>query len=294
MLLQNVEFSPDGEAVLTASGSGVAQLWSLNGTPGPQLQGQRPPMFNAHFSANGSEIITTGYDGTAWVWTVSGQIIRAYSLHRAAVAEARFYPASAATAAGMISSSDDGQVVIRAGSGEPLWSGIYPGTARQFSLSPDGQLIVASSDNGQLHFIRPAATRRQARVYSVQTTHGRINQLSFSPDASLVMAAGSDGMVTLWSTGGRQRLSLPASSRGWSRGAVFCSAGGTMLLTIGDDGTLRSWTRSGRLRESLVLSKSSALTSLDCSADGRRAVVAGSQGEVWLVNPSAAASSTKS
>ena len=109
------------------------------------------------------------------------------------------------------------------------------------------------------------------------------------------MAAGTDGTVTLWTTGGQQLLSLAASTRGWSRGAVFCSATGpNAVLTIGDDGTLRSWTRSGQLTESLVLSTSSALTSLDCSADGRRAVVSGSQGEVWLVNLSAPASPTQS
>ena len=284
VLLQHVEFSPDGNAVLTASGGGVAQLWSLDGTAGPQFQGQRPPMFNAHFSADGREIITTGYDGTAWVWTVAGQKLRSYPLHRAAVAEARFYPASAAAAAGLISSSDDGQVVVRDGNGQPLWSGLYPGTARQFSLSPDGQFIVASSDSGQLHVIRPSANRRQARVQSIQTPHGRINQLAFSPDSTLLVAAGTDGKVTLWTTGGQPLLSLTASSRGWSRGAVFCSAGANAVLTIGDDGTLRSWSRSGRLMESLVLSTSSALTSLDCSADGRRAVVSGSQGEVWLLN----------
>ena len=295
VLLQHVEFSPNGQSIITASGGGVAQLWSLSGTPGPQFQGQRPPMFNAHFSADGREIITTGYDGTAWVWSVAGQKLRAYPLHRAAVAEARFYPASSAAAAGLISSSDDGQVVVRDANGQPLWSGLYSGTARQFSLSPDGQFIVASSDSGQLHVIRPSATRRQAQVQSIQTPHGRINQLAFSPDSTLLVAAGTDGTVTLWTTGGQQLLSLAASTRGWSRGAVFCSATGpNAVLTIGDDGTLRSWTRSGQLTESLVLSTSSALTSLDCSADGRRAVVSGSQGEVWLVNLSAPASPTQS
>ena len=294
VLLQHVEFSPDGQAIITASGGGVAQLWSLNGSAGPQLQGQRPPMFNAHFSRDGREIITTGYDGSAWVWTEGGQKLRAYALHRAAVAEARFYPAGARATTGLISSSDDGQVVVRDGNGQPLWSGLYPGTARQFSLSPDGQLIVASSDNGQLHFIRPSATRRQAQVQSIQTPHGRINQLAFSPDSRLILAAGTNGKVTLWTTGGQQLLSLAASTRGWSRGAVFCSAGTNAVMTIGDDGTLRSWTRSGQLTESLVLSTSSALTSLDCSADGSHAVVSGSQGEVWLLNLLATPSPTQS
>ena len=74
VFLQSVEYSSDGQSLLTASGGGVAQLWRLDGVAGPQFKGQRPPMFNAHLNDSGTELITTGYDGTVWVWSPRGEV----------------------------------------------------------------------------------------------------------------------------------------------------------------------------------------------------------------------------
>lgn len=287
VLLQHVEFSPDGQALLTASGGGVGQLWSLDGTPGPQLTGQRPPMFNAHFSPDGRQLITTGYDGSAWIWSLGGQRLHRYSLHRAATAEARFLPSSTGANANLVSSSDDGQIVIRDLQGQPTWHGQFVGTARQFSINSTNSLIVASSDDGQLHLIRPNAKRSAAEVFSFQTPHGRINQISLSPDEQRFAVAGTDGGVTVWNLDGSQAFALRASTHGWSRGVSFCQPTTGPLLTIGDDGVVREWSRAGTLLSSLQLSSRSNLTSIDCSANGRQAAVVGSRGELWLlaVNP---------
>jgi WD40 repeat protein len=284
VLLQSVEFSPDGASVLTASGGGVAQLWTLDGRAGPVFKGQRPPMFKAHFSPDGSELLTTGYDGTVWIWTPQGKPLKRLSVHRAATAEARFYGNPTQEAFDLVTSSDDGQVVIRDLDGTPRWSAQYSGTARQFAINRDGSLIVASSDNGQLHFIRPHASRTSADVNSVQTPHGRINRIAFSPDQSLIAVAAIDGRVSLWSPSGDRVTLLSASAHGWSRGAAFCSIPGSPLLTIGDDGVVREWTPSGTLKDSITLTSDSSLTSIDCSPDGRRAVVVGSNGQLWLLS----------
>ena len=90
VLLQSVEFSPDGQQLLTASGGGIGQLWSLDGRPGPVLKGQRPPMFRAHFSSDGATLLTTGYDGSVRLWSTDGTLRKAFQFHRAATADARF------------------------------------------------------------------------------------------------------------------------------------------------------------------------------------------------------------
>ena len=114
VLIQTVEFSPDGKQLLTASGGGVAQLWELDGTPGRVMQGQRPPMFNAHFNRKGSEFLTTGYDGSAWLWDQNGTLLQKFFIHKAAVADARFLGDNGQ----FVSGSDDGLVVIRNPKGE--------------------------------------------------------------------------------------------------------------------------------------------------------------------------------
>ena len=284
VLLQNVEYSPAGNSLLTASGEGIAQLWQLNGQPGPVLQGQRAPMFNAHFNSTGDQIVTTGYDGSVWIWDLQGQRLHALALHQAAVAEARFLDAPMSFGSGLITSSDDGQLVIRDLKGARLWSTQFFGTARQFVISPSSDLIVASSDDGQLHLISPHSEPQTASVASLQAPHGRVNQVSFSPDAHHIAVAGKDGTVSVWNREGVLSFSLEASRFGWSRGATYCTTNPPVLLTIGDDGILKEWSRSGQLLSSLRLSNISGLTSVDCSPTGNQASVVGSQGELWLVS----------
>lgn len=284
VLLQNVEYSPAGTSLLTASGEGIAQLWQLNGQPGPVFQGQRPPMFNAHFNATGDQILTTGYDGSVWIWDNQGQRIHAYSLHQAAVAEARFLSEPTTFAPGLVTSSDDGQLVIRDANGQRLWTSQFSGTARQFAISPTSDLIVATSDNGQIHLISPLPAPQYASVTSLQIPHGRVNQVSFSPDGRQITLAGKDGNVSVWTREGVPMFTLRASRSDWSRGATYCDSSPPVLLTIGDDGILTEWSRSGQMISSLQLSTTSSLTSIDCSPTGRQASIVGSQGELWLVS----------
>lgn len=284
VFLQHVEFSPDSSLLVTASGGGVAQLWTLAGQRGSELKGQRAPMFKAHFRSDGKELITTGYDGSAWIWSLNGERLRHLSFHRAATAEARFLSANAISPAGFVSSSDDGQVVIRDPDGQPIWSRLFTGTARQFVINQDANLIIASTDDGQLHLIRPSANRRSASVRTLQTDHGRINRIAFSPDQTQFAVAGVDGSVTIWKLNGQSLQRLPASSSGWSRGAVYCPTRSGGLLTIGDDGMLKQWSPSGLLIDSLRLSPHASLTSVDCSSNGQLASVVSSKGDLWLVS----------
>jgi centriolar protein POC1 len=241
-------------------------------------------MFNAHFNPTGDQIVTTGYDGSVWIWDLQGQRLRALAAHQAAVAEARFLDAAAGFSSGLITSSDDGQLVIHNLNGDRLWSTQFSGTARQFVISPSSDLIVASSDDGQLHFISPRPEPQIASVVSTRAPHGRANQLSFSPDARHIAVAGKDGTVSIWNRDAVPMFSLKASASGWSRGADYCTTNPSILLTIGDDGMLKEWSRTGQLLSSLRLSKTSSLTSLDCSPTGQQASIVGSQGELWLVS----------
>ena len=283
VLLQFVEYSPDGEMLVTADGGGVGQLWSINGKSVAILKGQRAPMFRAHFNADGQSLITTGYDGSGWIWSRTGQLLERTQLHRAATADVFFLPATPSAAAGLVSSSDDGTVVLHDGQGERLWSAQFSGTTRQLRPSAAASIIAASSDNGQIHLLTPAKDRRSASVRSFQTPHGRINLLRFSPDGSQLAAAGTDGTVSLSSLNGNLQQRIKASDSGWSRGMSYCPGATTTLLTIGDDGTLRQWSQQGQLISSLALSPNQALTAVDCSPHGRQAAVVNAAGQLWLI-----------
>ena len=241
-------------------------------------------MFRAHFNGNGQELITTGYGGSAWIWSPNGKKIREFQLHRAATTEARFLPSTNANGPGYVSSSDDGRVALTSSTGQPLWTNQFIGTARQVIANRDASLIIASSDNGQLHFIRPSKSRTSAIVNSYQTTHGRINRLAFSLDQTQIAVAGRDGFVSIWSHVGSQIKRLKASDMGPSRGGVYCGKTRPTLFTIGDDGIVRQWSMSGVLLDSYLLSSDIKLTGIDCSPTKPEVAVVDSKGRTWILS----------
>jgi len=288
VLIQYVEFSPDGDRLVTADGGGTGQIWKLDGQTVAVLKGQRSPMFRAHFSGDGQSVITTGYDGTGWVWmSTGGEPLRRLQLHRAATADAYLLPPGSARTADVVSGSDDGTVVISRADGQTLWSRQFSGTSRQLRPSQSVDLIAASSDNGQLHLISPSPDRRSATVRSIQTPHGRINLIRFNPTQPEVATAGADGTISLIPLDGQPQQRLVASTKGWSRGVAYCAGTATTILGVGDDGVLRQWSQRGQLLASLSLSPSAPLTGVDCSPSGRQAVVVNGNGQLWLlsVNP---------
>jgi len=287
VLVQYLEYAPDGTLLVTADGGGVGELWTTRGTSVAVLKGQRAPMFRAHFSADGQSLITTGYDGSAWIWSRSGQELQRLQLHRAATADAYLLSPTATAPAGLVSSSDDGTVVLHDSQGSTLWSASFSGTTRQLRPTSSTGLIAASSDNGQIHLITPDPQRRSATVRSFQTPHGRINLLRFSPDQRQLAAAGIDGTVSIYNLDGRLLQRLRVSEKGWSRGLSYCAGSPSpSLLSIGNDGTLRQWSPQGTLITSLQLSPQSPLTAVDCSPNGRQAAVANAAGRLWLVGVS--------
>lgn len=288
VLLQYVEFAPDGALLVTADGGGVGQLWRTDGQSVAVLKGQRAPMFRAHFSGDGQQLITSGYDGSGVVWSRSGQRLQRLQLHRAATADVFLLPPTPTATAALVSGSDDGTVVLRNREGELLWSAQFSGTTRQLRPNPSATLIAASSDNGQIHLVTPAADRRSATVRSFQTPHGRINLLRFSPDQRQLAAAGTDGTVSLSALNGTLQRSLKVTDVGWARGMSFCGATPqASLLTVGDDGTLRQWSPQGHMLASLSLSPKVPLTAVDCSVNGRQAAVVNAAGRLWMLAVSA-------
>jgi WD40 repeat protein len=115
------------------------------------------------------------------------------------------------------------------------------------AVSPDGKLIAAGSDDGELQ-IWNLATRRLAHTISL--SHAEVTAVAFSPDSSLV-ATGSyhDGTLRLVEAATGTRLSEIQVSM-FGVGAVSFSPDGKYLVTPSNDGTLRNrkCSRGGAIR----------------------------------------------
>jgi len=272
--LMRVNFSPDGKSILTASGEGEGDLWSLKGKSLAQFHGQKPPMFNANFSPDGKTVITTGYDGTIRLWRTNGDLIEQRFPHQAAVADARFSPDGNQ----IVTSSDDGQTKIFSKDGKQLASIIKPGTARNLAYNQQGTLIASVSDSGILHLIHPSGKLQK----DISTGQGRINSVTFSPNGSEILTASIDGTVKIWNLQGKLITNFKASTVGWVNSAKF-DPKANIVATASDDGTLRLWQPNGKLLKSISLG-SEKLTSLSFSPEGNEIAVVSNKGNVWIVS----------
>ena len=66
--LYSVQFSPEGDALLSASLDGHARLWALDGRLIAELTGHKDRVYHAEFSPDGNWILTASRDGTLRIW----------------------------------------------------------------------------------------------------------------------------------------------------------------------------------------------------------------------------------
>jgi WD40 repeat protein len=272
--LNRIHFSPDGQFLLTANASGVGTLWTAQGEKLVELEGQKPPMFNARFSPDRQTLITTGYDGTIRLWNLQGELLQEQRPHRAAVADALFSPDGQT----IVTCSDDGQVKVFTKQGVKLASTIKPGTARNLAYHPQGILIASVSDSGYLYLISPNGKIER----EIATGQGRINNVNFSPDGQQILTAGTNGSAKLWNLSGELITEYKVLPSGWVNSAQFYPRG-EWLATSSDDGVIRLWQKDGALIYELPL-VNARLTSLSFSPDGKRLAATSSQGQVWIFN----------
>ncbi len=66
--LSNARFAPDGEALVTTTSDGNAQVWRADGSPLAQLSGHTARITNVEFTPDGRWILTASRDGSVRIW----------------------------------------------------------------------------------------------------------------------------------------------------------------------------------------------------------------------------------
>lgn len=148
----DVDFSPDGAHVVTASEDGTARIWdAADGRLERVLRGHGEGLKRARYSADGKLVVTAGADGTARVWRVADGSARILRGHAGAVSSAAFNPRGDR----VVTAGDDGTVrVWSAAGGSPL---LVVTTHRYVALdavfTPDGQRVVSVGQDGVLRVV---------------------------------------------------------------------------------------------------------------------------------------------
>ncbi|MEU6726489.1 WD40 repeat domain-containing protein [Nonomuraea wenchangensis] len=288
-------FRPDGGAVVSAGGDGVARRWSVpGGEPvGDPIDVGTGPIFDVAF---GPQVLATaGEDGAVRLWDdrtgtplgapfVGGSPVTALAFNGTVLAGGdqggvlRLWDVAARKAVGRPLPTKGGAITDLAFRGRDLLSAHADGYLRTWDarrlrpidqarrveavrFSVDGRSVAVPSE--QLIAVRDELWRTQATIPA--SAH---NLLGFdvSPDGRTLVTASIDGSA-LWRVGTHYPRGAPLPSGDQEITATAFSPDGRLLAAAGSDVRLRdttTWEETGRLT-----GHAKRVTGLAFTADGR-------------------------
>ncbi len=275
----SVQFSLDGQRVVTASLDKTARVWDAKtGQPLTEPLKHEAAVHSAEFSPDGLWVVTASWDGKAQVWDAkTGQAPSETLTHESGVVSAQLSP--------------DGQRVVTASNaktarvwdaktGQPLAELVkHDGAVVSAQFSPDGQRVVTKTSEDETARVWDAKSghplteplNHEAEVYSAQ----------FSPDSQRVVTASKDKSAQVWDAKTGQPLTEPLKHEAVVWLAQF-SPDGRRVVTASGDTTARVWdARTGQpLTE--PLKHDGEVHSAQFSPDGQRVLTVSWRSAWWL------------
>ncbi|MCR4828435.1 MAG: WD40 repeat domain-containing protein [Bacteroidales bacterium] len=144
-VLNDIVYSRDGQAILTAAADGKVCLWDVATASLVQdFQGHRGEVFDAEFSSDGNTLVTASADSTIRLWDVAtGKERLCIAKHKGVVRSVALAP----DGSWLASASDDGTVAVWNAATGKRKKHFEPGGDKWsvVAVSPDGRYLAASS-----------------------------------------------------------------------------------------------------------------------------------------------------
>ncbi|MBD2459528.1 AAA-like domain-containing protein [Oscillatoria sp. FACHB-1407] len=241
--VNGVDFSPDGELIVSGSTDKTVKLWQQDGALLKTLVGHTAAVWTTMFSSDGELIASSSEDQTIKLWRRDGTLLKTLTGHTSTVWYTDFSPDGQLLA----SASADGTIKLWSRDGQLL---------RTLDGHTEGvNTVVFSSDGKQL---MSAGNDSTIRIWGVDGTLLKtiedpdqvVGMAIFSPDNQQIISVADNGTLKFWSRDGALLKSIDAHPEGaWS--AEF-SPDGRWLVTSGNDQTIKLWNRDGVLLKTLV------------------------------------------
>ncbi len=191
--ISSVNFSPDGNRLLTTSVDSTAKLWTLDGKALTTFKGHDGMVFSAAFSPDSTTVLTGSEDGLAKLWSLDGTELATFRGHRGKVLSVAFSPDGKKVLTG----SSDNSAIIWSIEGNRIKDLIgHKSEVSAVAFSPDGKTILTGSYDGSAKLWTADGLEK-----STFTGHySQIIDVAFSPDGDEVATASVDGTIKIWNT----------------------------------------------------------------------------------------------
>lgn len=283
-LVSSLQYSPDGELLLSGSYDREARLWNAaTGALRKTFTGSKEDIHAVSFSRDGKTIATGGglfaEVGELRLWDASsGALKRELKGHTGFVSGLTYTPDNKT----LVSSSWDQSVRLwDAATGQPKRTLHGLGAwMKQVAYSPDGRTIAAASHDNTVK-LWDAAT---GTLKFTLTGHSdEVNSVAYSPDGKTLVSGGGDLVVKVWdaATG-----TLIRDIKGQD-GAINCvafSPDGSTIASAGWRDGIRLWDAKTGVFKELIKVSDGWINTVTFSPDGKLLAYGGGDQTVYLWN----------
>jgi len=277
--IQAIEFSPDGNALLTSGQAGLLKLWNASdGKLIRQFHGHVGDVTAADFNSDGAKIASGSSDGTIRLWdTATGGSLSSFLAHSKSVLALRF----AAGDQEIASVGEDGALRNwRTAQSEQLAGHRGPVTSAVFR--PDGDEIIShSTPHGFKHW--STVTGKQIRSINYEQVAYEAQAVRFDfPCSRFVVQDGTTRATVRDAANAKVLFVLEGHSSPIT--AIVQTVSGDRIVTGDQSGIIKIWSGAdGQLLDTLE-QLPTAIRALAISADGKRIVSGGDDHAVRLWN----------
>lgn len=308
-VINDAQFSPDGQVVALACSDNTARLFHLDGRPVNTLTGHTAEVARVLFSPDGRYLLTASFDHTAKLWNLAGEEILRLAGHSERLIAAAFSPDGKRLATGgfdylaklwdlefnlhnkfnrhtnyvnKVKVAPDGAYILSGSkdftvkkwdfSGELLadMTG-HKTSVTSVDISPDGKYVVSTSNDKNVRVWTAAG-----QLYRVITdSRADVLKAVFSPDGRYLISSNYIGEIAVFDLQTGQIVRKWPASAGKPVQWVATAPDGLRIYSGGGDGLLRAWTADG---DSLWSAQAGAnIWALGVSPDGKHILTAGAQ-----------------
>lgn len=192
-LIYDLEFSPNGQFMVSTSGDKTAKLWNFSYLSTPAILNHESDVYSASFSFKEHILATASADGVIKFWDTTGKSIDNLLVQNdAGVSSIAFSPTDNLLALGDLNGSiklwdkSNGRLREIGTHKESVWS---------MSFSFDGQLLATASDDSTIKIWKANGTL----LTTLKGHNGNVNSVSFDPQYSHVLVSGGqDARAVRW------------------------------------------------------------------------------------------------